>query len=71
MTQKPYIRLAAARVNAGLTMEDVSKKLHVSKNTLVAWENGRQEPKISDARALSRLYKMPLDLIIFLPENTN
>ncbi len=69
--EMPRIRLAAARVNAGLTQEDVSKEMKVSKNTIVAWENGQNEPKISQARALSELYGMPLDLIIFLPEESN
>lgn len=34
------ISLAAARVNAGLTQEEVVKKMHISKNTLVNWEKG-------------------------------
>ena len=32
------ISLAAARVNAGLTQAEVAKTLHISPNTLVAWE---------------------------------
>lgn len=64
------ISLAAARVNAGLTQEEVARHMHVSKNTVVAWEKGNTEPKISQAKELSRLYEMPLDLI-FLPETSN
>lgn len=63
--QKLQISLAAARVNAGLTQEEVAKTLKVSKNTVVAWEKGLSEPKISQTRALSELYKMPLDYISF------
>lgn len=59
------ISLAAARVNAGLTQEDVVKRLKITKNTLVAWEKGLSEPKISQARELSDLYNMPLDHIFF------
>ena len=34
------ISLAAARVNAGLTQEEVAEKLQVSKKTIVNWEKG-------------------------------
>lgn len=36
--EKLQISLAAARVNAGLTQDDVSKNMKISKNTLVNWE---------------------------------
>lgn len=64
------ISLAAARVNAELTQEDVSKAMKVSKNTLVNWEKGLSEPTISQGRKLSELYNMPLDNI-FLPSKSN
>lgn len=59
------ISLAAARVNAGFTQRQVAEKLKVTQNTIVAWENGTGEPKISQAMKLSSLYDMPLDNIIF------
>ena len=62
------ISLAAARVNAGMTQEDVAKHLKVGKQTIVSWEKGDSEPKISQALALSNLYQIPLDNI-FLPCN--
>lgn len=64
------ISLAAARVNAGLTQEEVARHMHVGKQTIVAWENGNSEPKLSQARELSNLYNMPLDYI-FLPMKSN
>ena len=51
------ISLAAARGNAGMTQEDVSRALKVSKNTIVSWEKGATEPTISRVRELSELYK--------------
>lgn len=68
--EKIQISLAAARVNAGMTQQEVAKKMRVSKNTVVAWESGKTEPKTSQARELSNLYKMPLDYI-FLPNKSN
>ena len=64
------ITLAAARVNAGMTQDEAAKALHVTKQTLVNWEKGAAEPRISQARAISDLYKMPLDNI-FLPVKSN
>jgi len=64
------ISLAAARVNAGLTQNDVAKVLKVGKQTVVSWEKGKSEPKMSQSRQLSELYNMPLDYI-FLPEKSN
>ena len=59
------ITLAAARVNAGMTQEEVAKMLNVSKNTIVSWENGESEPKISQARTMSEAFKIPLENIFF------
>lgn len=68
--KKMQISLAAARVNAGMTQEDAAKALNVGKQTIVSWEKGTSEPKMSQSRALSELYKMPLDYI-FLPQKSN
>ncbi|MFQ9891854.1 MAG: helix-turn-helix transcriptional regulator [Emergencia sp.] len=71
MQEKEFqISLAAARVNAGLTQDDVAKEMHVGKQTIVNWEKGNSEPKLEQARALSALYNMPLDYI-FLPCKSN
>lgn len=60
------ISLAAARVNAGMTQDDVAKKLHISKKTLVNWEKGKIIPSFVVMNALSDLYQMPINYI-FLP----
>lgn len=64
------ISLAAARVNAGLTQKDVAKALNVGKQTIVSWEKGKSEPKMSQSRELSNIYRIPLDYI-FLPTKSN
>ena len=38
------ISLAAARVNAGLTQDELRRKVGVSKNILIDWEKGRKVP---------------------------
>ena len=60
------ISLAAARVNAGMTQQDVAKRLHVSKQTIVNWEKGKIIPGIPQIETLSRVYDIPQDNI-FLP----
>ena len=60
------ISLAAARVNANLTQEEVAEKMHVSKQTIINWEKGRIVPGIPEIQMLSRIYDMPQDYI-FLP----
>lgn len=61
------ISLAAARINANMTQEAVSKALHVGKQTVVRWEKGQTVPSFITLTALSNLYGIPIDNII-LPE---
>lgn len=60
------ISLAAARVNAGLTLEQACKMLKVSKNTLIKWEKGISCPTWDKVQLISEIYKFPSDHIIFL-----
>ena len=67
MTDRLQITLAAARVNAGMTQEEIAKEMHVSKNTIVNWEKGKIVPRIPEMEMLSRIYQIPKDNI-FLPK---
>ena len=60
------ISLAAARVNAGMTQEEVAKKMGISKQTIINWEKGKNIPGIPEMEMMSKLYAMPQDYI-FLP----
>lgn len=59
----PKIKLKAARVNAEMTQEDVSKALHRNKQTIVNWENGVTEIKMNDLKRLSELYGIPIEYL--------
>lgn len=61
------ISLAAARVNAGMTQEDVAKIMKVSKNTLVNWEKGRTELKPAEFEMMCNIYGISKNYI-FLPQ---
>lgn len=63
------ISLAAARVNARMTQEDVAKIMHISKQTIANWENGKTIPKIASLEKLCDIYNIPPNFI-FLPTNS-
>lgn len=58
------ISLEAARVNAKLTLEDVAKKCHKSKQTIINWEKGRSEISPADLFFLCSMYGIPSENII-------
>ena len=62
------ITIAAARVNAKKTQEDVAKALHVSKQTVGSWENGKTSPTMEQAIAFCELCDVPIDRVSFLRE---
>ena len=63
------ITLKAARVNAGLTQEEVAKKVKKSKNTIVNYESGKRSPDMVTGKALAELYGCSVDDLIFLPDH--
>lgn len=64
------ISWAAARVNAGLSQDDVARELHIGKQTLVNWEKNKSEPKISQGQELCALYGVRID-DISIPTKSN
>ena len=61
----PKITLKAARVNAGLTQQEVANELNVALSTVRNWETGTTMPKLSYFVKLCQLYNMPMDGIFF------
>lgn len=60
------ISLAAARVNAKMTQDDLARALHVSKTTISNWENEdlhNSQPNTDQLRKISELSGIPMDLI--------
>ena len=62
------ISIKAARVNAGLTQEDVAKALKKSKNTIVSYEAYTSSPDINLAMAMAELFGMSVADIIWNKE---
>lgn len=63
------ISLAAARVNAKLTQEEVANMMKIGKRTIINWEKGVSIPSFSDVKMLSDIYGIPIDNI-FLPQKS-
>ena len=57
------ITLKAARVNAGLTQQQVEEKTGFARSTLTRWENGKGFPRIDDLTTLCNLYGIPVENI--------
>ena len=69
MPEVIQISLAAARVNAKLTQEDVAKRMKIGKRTIINWEKGVSAQSFADLKMLSDIYGIPLDNI-FLPQKS-
>jgi len=57
-------KLKQARVESGLSQEDVAEKLGVSRQTMSNWENARSYPDIVSVIALSDIYNVALDSLM-------
>lgn len=72
-------KLKEARINSGLTQEQVADDIKVTRQTISNWENERSYPDIMNVIDLSNLYSLSLDdllkgddkMIEHLEENTN
>ena len=55
------VTLKAARINKGLTQEDVAKAVKVTKKTVGSWEKGKTMPKIDKIELLCSLFGCSYD----------
>ena len=62
------ISLKAARVNAEMTQLEAANAIGVSRDAMLAWENGKTSPKIERVVQLCHLYNISPDNI-FLETN--
>lgn len=52
------LSLRAARVNAGLTQQQVTDKTGIARSTLVRWEHGDTRPSKTNMALLCKLYRV-------------
>lgn len=53
--------LKAARINKGLTQQEVADELRVNKQTIGRWERGITVPKIDQIKPICELYGVSFD----------
>ena len=63
----PRIKLAAVRVNTGMTQKEWADMLGVTFYTVNNWEKGKTHPDALQLRKMSECSGIPMDLI-FIPE---
>jgi len=56
-------RLKEIRIEKHLHQSDIAKMLHVSTNTIHAWEKDKQEPSMANILKLSELLEVSLDYL--------
>ena len=61
------ISMAAARVNAGLTQEEIAEKMQISRQTIVNWETGKVSPKPAQFKMFCDLCDAPVDRVSLCP----
>ena len=66
MSMPLKIRLAAVRVNAGLSQEELAKKMHVTRVTIANWESYKSKMSEADIAMFSSICRFPKEQI-FLP----
>ena len=57
--------LKALRANTGLTLEEASKYIGISRDTLYNYENGYTIPKQTTAQKIFDFYKVTGDIVFF------
>lgn len=63
------LTLKAARVNVGMTQEEVAKKVGKKRNTIQNYERGKSAPDIETGKKLAALFGVSIDDLIFLPNS--
>jgi transcriptional regulator with XRE-family HTH domain len=55
--------LTAARINAGMSMEEVAAELNCNKSTISRWERNKQAPRPEDILKMMTLYRADFRII--------
>lgn len=65
------LTLRALRVNKGLSLDEASIQLGVSKDTLSNWETAKTFPNVPQIKRIELVYNVPFNCINFLLNDTD
>lgn len=57
------ISMRAARIDRGLTQEELAAAVNVTKKTVGSWESGKTRPKLDKIEAICNVLGRPYDSI--------
>jgi transcriptional regulator with XRE-family HTH domain len=57
--------LRSLRQQAGLTQQELAEKLHVTRQAVSNWENGKTQPDIQMLQTLAAQLEVPVELLIY------
>ena len=61
-------RLKDLRIDAGMTSDQLAKRIGVTKSTISFWENGVNEPKASYIVAVAKVFIVSSDYLLGLKD---
>lgn len=61
--------IAAIRKEAGLTQEEMARRLYVTRQAISRWEQGTTEPGIDMLKLIARELDVPVTALIDMPEH--
>ncbi len=64
MSRQVKLTMATARINAGLTQQDIAERIGVSRQTVINWERGKVAPTIPQYIQFAMICGVPVDAII-------
>ena len=59
-------RLKQLREKAGLTQDELAKKLNLTQSTIAYYENGKKMPTLENAMIIAKLFNVTLDYLLGL-----
>ncbi|TEB13419.1 helix-turn-helix domain-containing protein [Pelotomaculum propionicicum] len=62
-------RLISLREQAGLTQEQLARKLNISRSALSLWELGKREPNHSTLQLLAKFFNVSIDYLLGNSDN--
>lgn len=57
------VSMKAARIDIGMTQEELASAVNVTKKTVGSWENGKTRPKLDKVEAICKALNRPYDSI--------